>query len=193
MGTNAAKTEVDAHAPLLVALVYSAAAFVLMELWLLGMGAGLRAHGLAALFGLWPIVLCIRRPRIGRRDLSRHEHAARQRHGFRTADAGRVLVLLLVGAILGMLVLRAGTVALGIAAVGLSFAPWQRVDFCRKHFLLASTTMLTGMLSVMAVGYRSILPMFLPIACWIFWASAGIALLWRIEKLSRAERLAKIG
>jgi hypothetical protein len=47
------------------------------------------------------------------------------------------------------------------------------------------------MASVTALGYRFISLMFLPVACWVLWTSAGIGLVWRIEQLSRAKRIAK--
>jgi hypothetical protein len=192
MGTSTAKTGVMGPAPSFIAFVFSLAGWALLALWFLRMGAGFLAHGTAASVGLWLSFLSIRRPGIGPGDRSQRERSATQEHRtFRGADAGWALLLLAVGAVLGVLVLRGGTIALGAAGIGLSFAPWSRVHFCRNHFGAACTMVWIGMASIMAPGYRSITPMFLPIACWVLWACACLGLFWRIDQLSRAQRIAK--
>ena len=192
MGTSTAKTGVIVPAPSFIAFVFSLAGWALLELWFLRTGAGFLAHGTAALVGLWLSFLSIRRPSIGPSDRSQRERSATQEHRkFRSADAGWTLLLLAVGGVLGVLVLRGGTIALGAAAIGLSFVPWSRVHFCHNHFGAACMTVWIGMASIMTLGYRLITPMFLPIACWVLWACACLGLFWRIDQLSRAERIAK--
>lgn len=159
---------------------------------MLQIGAGLRAHGMAALFGLWLGFLSIRRPRIGRAGLSSVSIPATTGHRkFGRADAGWVLLFLMAGGILGTLVLRGPAIVLGVAAIGLALVPWPRVGFCHRHLLTACMAVWTGMVSIIAPAYGSIEPMSLPIACWVLWASSMFSLFLRIGQLSRAESISK--
>jgi hypothetical protein len=192
MGRNTVKTADTVPAALFISFAFSIAGWALLELWLLQIGAGLRAHGMAALFGLWLGFLSIRRPRIGRAGLSSASITATSGHRkFGRADAGWVLVFLMAGGILGSLVLRGQTIVLVVAAIGLALVPWSRVRFCCRHLLTACTAIWTGMVSIIALGHGSIDPVFLPIACWVLWASSMVSLVLRIEQLSRAERISK--
>lgn len=192
MGKSTAKTAGTVPAPLLISFAFSIAGWALLELWLLRIGAGLRAHGMATLFGLWLGLLSIRRPRIGRTGFPSGGITAKIEHRkFGRADAGWVLVFLMVGSILGTLVLLGLASVLSVVAVGLALVPWSRVRFCRSHFLAACTALWFGMAPIIALGYGSIHPMFLPIACWVLWASSACSLLLRIEQLWRAERISK--
>jgi hypothetical protein len=189
---DVAKTEEDLHAPLLIACSCSLAGWAILALWLLQIGAGVGGHGLAALAGLWLSYLCIRRPRIGQPALAATGGSRTTQHrGLRPVDAGWALLLLVVGGVVGILAMRGGTVALIVVTMGLGFAPWSRVAFCRDHFYVASAALLVGTLSAMALGYRSTAPMFLPVACWALWACACTGLCWRITRLAAAERRAK--
>ena len=187
--TNTKKTVGNGSAPLFMSFVFSVGGWALLELWFLRIGAGLRAQGMAALFGAWLGYLSVRRPRIGRAGLPPSNiMASHPYRRFDSADAGWAMFFLVLGGVLGALVLLSQTMVLGAAAIGLSLFPWSRVHFCRSHFLLACVTAWTGMLAVTTLGYGSIDPIFLPVACWILWVSAGVSLLARIERMARAER-----
>jgi len=190
--TNTAKAAGNASSRLFMAFAFSVGGWALLELWLLRVGAGLRAQGMAALCGLWLGYLSMRRPRIGRPDLLPSDTTAlRPDRAFGAADAGWAVCFVVLGGALGAIVLLSQTVVLGVAAIGLSFFPLSRVHFCRNHFFVACTAVWTGLLSIPALGYRLIAPMFLPVASWILWFSAGVALLARIERMTRAERIAR--
>lgn len=193
MGKSTVNNAGTVPGPLFIAFTFSIAGWALLALWLLQTGAGLRSQGVAALWGLWLCFVSVRRPRIGRAasrkdaSLTTREHRKPSRR-----DAVWAVLFLVMGATLGTLVLLDQTTVLGVACLGLVMVPWSRVSFCRNHLLAASTAVWTGMVSIIAPNYRSIDPIFLPIACWVFWAFATISLLLRIEQLARAERVAKV-
>jgi hypothetical protein len=176
-------------APLFISFAYSIAGWGLLELWLFQIGAGFRAHAMAAVFTLWLVFMSIRRPRIGRIDpQSDGTRTAGQFRGFVRADAGWALLFLVAGSILGALVVVALTVVLTAGALILVFIPWSRVRFCRNHFLAACTALWTGILLIVGPHHSQIDRMFLPIACWVLWTVSGYGLILRIAQLSRAER-----
>lgn len=190
MGKDTVTTADTVSGPHFIALVFSVAGWAVLELFLLQIGAGGRAHCMTALFGLLLGYLSIRRPRIGRPGLPSAEIGASQHHRLGRAELGWVLLFVVAGAVLGTLVLEGDTIILGIVTISLALAPWSRMHFCRSYLLLACTAVWTGMVSVIVPGRSSIAPMFLPIASWVLWASTLISLFLRIERLSRAERVA---
>lgn len=192
MGQETVTPANTASGPLLIAFAFSVAGWALLELWLIQIDAGVRAHCMAALFGLLLGCLSIRRPRIGLTDFPSDEVKANSGHRkLDRANIGWALLFLAVGIILGTLVLRGDTILLGIAAMSLALAPWSRVRFCCSHLLVACTAVWTGMLTVMIPGRSSIAPVFLPLACWVLWISTMTSLFLRIEQLSRADRAAR--
>lgn len=192
MDTNTAKTTELASPPLFIPFVFSIAGWAMLEAWLLQVGARFGAHGAATLCGAWLGYLCLRRPRIGRvAHPASVSTAAIEHRRFGSADAGWMAILLVLGGLMGALASLSSAVVLGAAAIALSLFPWSRVQLCRHYFFGACAAAWTGMLSVMALRHGYIAATFLPLACWVLWTTACISLLMRIERLARAERVAK--
>ena len=192
MDASTPEREVVPPAPLFIAFVFSFAGWALLELWLVRIGARFSSHGVVAILGLWLCFLSIRRPRIGLDVFPQNDsHVIHGDRTFRGADAGWALFLFVLGGMLGVFMLQDGTFALGLVATGLAFVPWSRVRFCRAHFCAACTAIWVGIVSIIVLDFRSLSLMFLPLASWILWTCASIALCWRLAQLSRAERIQK--
>jgi hypothetical protein len=193
MGKSTASTEDTVPAGLFIAFTFSIAGWALLELSLLQTAAGLRAQGMAALWGLWLCLISIRRPRIGRAAPQNHDSLTTREHRKPSRpDAIWAVLLLVMGGTLGTLVLLGQIMVLGAACFGLVMVRWSRISFFRYHFLAACTAVLTGMALIIGPDFRSIDPIVLPIASWVFWAFATISILLRIEQLARAERVSKV-
>jgi hypothetical protein len=194
MNTNTAKTEMAVSDSSFMALVFALGGFALVEAWLLILGAGLSAHGIALAFGLPLGLMAMRGTWRDRNDLRFSDTSAVRSHrGARTFNLVSAALLIAAGTVLGLLILYARAFPLAIGAASLTFIPWSRICFYRRNFIAACMSIWTGTGFVLAIGHQIIDVMFLPLACWVLWAFACIGLLRRAEHLWRAERSAKSG
>jgi hypothetical protein len=189
MNTNSAKIEMAVSDSSFIAFVFSLAGFALVEAWLLILGAGFPAHGIALVLGLPPGFMAIRGTWRDRNDLRFSDTAAAgPRRGFNTFNLVSAALLIAAGAVLGLLILYAQAFPLVIGAASLTFVPWSRISFYRRHFIAACMSIWIGIASVLAIGHQIIDVIFLPLACWVLWAFACVGLLRRAEHLWRAGR-----
>jgi hypothetical protein len=189
MNTKTGKYEMAVLGSSFIAVVFLLVGLTLLEAWLFVVGGRFLHHAFALAFGLVLLFMAVRR-------------VAGKLHGLRvddTASAGRrprfdaaglagPALLTSVGILLGLLIINGGLFPLAIAVSILVFAPWSRISFCRHHFITACMSVWMGTVAVLAIGHNAIDLMFPPIACWVLWAYACCALIWRAEKLWHAER-----
>jgi hypothetical protein len=110
--------------------------------------------------------------------------SAQGAQGFNVKNTGWALLLFSAGAALGMFILGESTILLGLVAMGMLFIPWSRVPFCAQR--PATSCLITGVGSgaALAIGQDAISLMFLPVASWLLWACACVAVLRQVAQAS---------
>lgn len=194
MNTNATKTAMAVSDSSFIAFVFSIAGIALLESWLLILHAGFRTHAIALIVGLLPTSVALWGNFRDKRNtqLNNINFSSRSE---RLSSFNLLSLSLLVstGVALGAIMMYAGVFALSIALAGLTFAPWSRISFYRKHFIGACISFWIGVGSVLLMSHQIIDFMIFPFASWVFWAFASVALFRRTEHLWRAERSTKSG
>jgi hypothetical protein len=175
-----------------ISLVYAFAGWILLEIWLVSINAGIATHSILsvpalvlAFFSVKHLPLYIS-PVRGNANPDSHRPPC-----FKGRDVLPLLLLLGMGVVLGMLIIVNSTLALFAIAAPLSFAPWSRISFCRLHCMLACAAIWSGLGATLAMTHSAVSDIFLPLACWVFWACACLAAFRRLEKLWQEERQAK--
>lgn len=169
-------------------LFFSIAGWVLLQAWIALIGANYRAHILVAVPGavltLWSAFPFPGTGHIPPQAADKPDRASRWAA---TADA---LLLLAIGAVLGGLIAKGSLFLLCVGAMALHFVPWPRLRIGQRHPALPCAAALCGFAAAVLAGYRSIEPMFLPLAAWALWVCACIGLILRAEQSWRAKRRA---
>jgi hypothetical protein len=148
--------------------------------------ASWRAYALATLATFCLALL------VTRRLPSRHwsVHHAFPGHGrnprFSGAAARSAFFLLASGCLLGLSVLSNATFVLIALAGLLCFFPWSRLAIVRDHFMSACSSMWIGIAASIVIGWDASDVMFFPVAAWLFWMCAFIALVSRAGYARRA-------
>jgi hypothetical protein len=189
MNMTASKPKFPPPAHSCFVLVFSILGWGLLESWLVAVHARLLPHAISTLCALCLAWLAARRYR-RYRELSRITYGSVQPQGrrFTIGDAGWAILLLAVGSVLGVLVLAGWILPLSTIAIGIMFLPWRHASFHRRHFTMSCVAVLIGAAATIAVGHQKMSPIFLPIASWIFWLCACVALLLTMEKPVRPGR-----
>jgi hypothetical protein len=151
--------------------VFSIFGWALLHAWGFQVRAGAAMHVVTALFGLGLAAITFRRYRL-------YWERPQSKEGFNISNAGWCLLLLAIGNVLGQLVLAGWVLPLAIFSIGLNFVPWSKVPLCRRHFFASCTLIGVAIAGTLLVaGNASAGPMKFPIASWVFWGSACVALL----------------
>jgi hypothetical protein len=172
-----------------IALNNSLLGWGLFEAWLFSMTAGFIWHIFAAISGATLVIRSALRPSI--------DHGCvfdRNKGPLMEARSAKLAcpLLFIMGAIIGAVVLDGSSTLLGVIVAAFTFAPWSRLHFTRDHMAISCAATVSGLLSVTAIGYRSIDVMSLPFAAWTFWGFACCALLFRAEHVRLAKQLTTV-
>lgn len=156
-------------------LFFSLAGWALLHAWLLRLDANHRAHLAVAALGLvvsaWPAA----RARSGR--LARAAQPGGPAGESPGPAVAAALLLLAGGAALGALVALGSVVLLGAGAVALMLVPWARLPLSRHRPALSCAVLACGFSPVVLNRYQAVDVMFLPLAAWVFWLCACLALI----------------
>jgi hypothetical protein len=182
----------SAPPPTFIGLVFSLSGWALVETTLLLQHAGLQAHLIPALMTLYLASYSTRRLKLRQQCLpGEGALPAAQESSPAALHIGWALLLLMLGALTGVLVLSNNWIFLGIVATVLTVAPWHRVPFYRDRIIVSSVLMCAGMVLPLLADHRSITPIFLLISAWVFWICAVFAVLNRMLQLRQAERMVR--
>lgn len=166
-------------------LAFCPLGWALLEVWLLDAHARLVAHMIVTLPAVIIVGVSILRYR--RWHKYSYPPLSQGTHVPRAKDAASALLLLFVGAILGVLILQASTVLLFAAAAGMIFLPWSRLPSCRGRLVLACLLVWVGSGIALAVGPQAISRMFMLLAAWVFLSTSCISLVLHLLQVRRAE------
>lgn len=174
------KENVDAisHDRAFGALTFSLLGWALLEFWLLKMRVPGRTHVVPALIGVILITMAVRRSRLASHGfLEAAAPARRLRSTLTFAEARSALVLLGIGALLGLFIRTGSVVLLGAVVTPLYFAAWSRITLCHKNPVLSRTIVLGAVAVLLVTPPRAPDLMFFPLGCWVFWTYSCVSLL----------------
>lgn len=192
MNMFSSKPSASAPAPSFIGFVFSLTGWAFIEVWFIGRHVGPGAHLVPALITLYLAFSSIRRSKLAREDFRTDDHpSAPQRDKPGAKQLGWALMLMLAGAMMGVLIGTNSVFFVGIGAVGLSYVPWSRVPLCRDHLIVASLAMCTGVALPMLIAYRNLDLIFPLLTAWVFWTCALCAVLGRIAQRWQLERSIK--
>jgi hypothetical protein len=170
-----------------VAIVFSLLGWALLEAWLLVVHAGPALHIMPSVPALCIAGIPLLRYRRYRKNTGVSPlPSARGQRGL-GADTGWTLLCLALGGLLGMSILGGSAFVLTIPAAGMLFVPWSRSTFHVKEPLVSCLATWLGTGAVLAIGHHQIKPMFLPIATWVLWSCACVAVLSQLAQARRVE------
>jgi hypothetical protein len=169
-------------------LVFCLVGWGLLESWLLAIRATPALHIALPLPALCIAAVSARRYRRDRK-ITGHSYPlpAQGSRSLNVKDIGWALFLLAAGGIMGISILGGSTVLLGAVAIGMSFIPWSRVPFCAGRVATSCLIIWTGAGVVLAIAHHAISLMFLPIATWVLWSCACVAVLRQVKQARRIE------
>lgn len=171
-------------------LFFALAGWTLLHLWFHLVGANMRAHIVAACFGMLLALWSAIRRQDGDDAGADETRSTPGRSG--TGAVAGVLLLLLLGAAVGMLVAQGSVLLLGMLATGANFAPWDRLPHARRHPALPCAIAGAGFAAAFLAGYDSIDVMFLPVASWALWLASLLGLTLGAVRRRRAGRAADL-
>lgn len=167
----------------------------LLSTWLGMIGASVLAHVIALFIGMGMVAFAVRRTPSNTVSLPDGPGQV-SNAPFAPSAPAWALVLLALGAVLGILMLSSSIFFLGVFASMLCFFPWARIPLCRRHLLLACLAVWIGTASVLVLQRDDCELMFFPLATWIFWTCsfADISLkTYQSRQLARKDRIAAFG
>jgi uncharacterized BrkB/YihY/UPF0761 family membrane protein len=92
-------------------------------------------------------------------------------------DAVGCFLVLAIGFVLARIVISGSIAFFGLIAAAISFAPWLKVQFCRRHFILSCLLLQAAAASALFFSKPITDPMRLPLAAWALWTVAAVTLL----------------
>jgi hypothetical protein len=158
---------------------FSIFGWVLLHTWGFQRGAGTVLHAFTALIGFGLAAISFRRYRLYWAPFSNQPRPDQRRStaAFNISDVGWGLLLLAIGNVIAQLILAGWVTPLALFSFGLTFVPWSKVPFCRSHFFSSCMLIGVGAACTLFVASNPAHPLFFPIASWVFWGSACVALL----------------
>jgi hypothetical protein len=157
--------------------IFSIFGWVLFHIGLARFGAPINAHVLAVVLGSSFVGLAFLRYRRAWQSLSLQESKFERGQHYVLSTASSCLLLFAIGFAFAQLVPIVGATVLGVLAIGLSFFPWSRIPLCRRHFFASSAIICSGAAVPLLVNAGSADLFCFPIAAWVVWTAALIALL----------------
>lgn len=172
-----------------IASVFILLGSALLESWLWQVRAGLRAHLILALPGLYLAGLSAYNYRWWQQNVGQnYKGPDRGTHGATRSDMGWALLLLGAGSILGLVILAGSVFLLSLVATFMLFIPWSRMSFCRRRMAMSCLIGCMGAGTILAFGHHTIAPMFLPLSVLALWSCACAAVLLQIHQKQKGKQ-----
>lgn len=93
-------------------------------------------------------------------------------------------VLFAVGMLPGILGMTSSIILLLLFSFAFCCMPWHRFPLSRFRPTFGCFCLSTGVILTLLIDFDNIIPIYLPIATWIFWAASGVSYFWRTTKAS---------
>ena len=135
-------------------------------------GRGIQLHGLIAFVGL-ALAACAFRSLLALKAANMAPMPPVEQPGaspfFGTSDTAWCLLFLAVGCALSWSLVADSAAIFTLLAVGVSFVPWLKIAFCRKHYVVSCLLMLAGAVCSLASAKDTTDPLLLAFAAWACW------------------------
>jgi hypothetical protein len=180
MATDAAKRDVRIGNSAFSAFLYGALGYVLLTAWNVRVGAGAVLHGCTALCGVVIVAVALRHAKLCWPSLTGMRLATVRpvlAHAVTIANVSWCCLLLALGYVLASCLLIGLITPFALLAAGISFVPWLKIRFCRRHFFGSSFLILAGAGLGLLPADALADPILFPIATWFCWLIATFSLL----------------